>query len=247
MFGKKKVQVDFYSVIPEVAMLEPIVNASDVKPKWWSNAQRDFVAKTKEPNFGKEKFRHTYKCSGISNLLKHGWILKTWQDIIIKTDGDGKAFQWSSTINRGGDPVGFHEDTAMANFYEQWGDNLKYIVKIQTPWRCVVPKGYYLYEKSVPYNDNPHFTTQEGFFSQEYGVAELNPQLKWHTLNDTIVIPSGTPIAHYMLIPKTQYSMTAQVATEEQERLAYASSIETNKNLVSNRGASKCVFARLFK
>lgn len=244
---KPKPKVEFFSLLPEVVDIQPIIPACEYKPAWWSNAQKDFVEQTKHENFGKEKFTHTVKCPGIFNLIRHGWILKTWQDITIKTNGDKQTFEWTSSSSYGDDVVGFNPKDQLSDFYGGWNDSLNCVIKINTPWRCIVPKGYYLFENSVPYSDDTHFTTLPGFYSQEYGVAQINVQLKWKATNDYIKIPAGTPIAHYMLIPQEHYSMVALPASNQQKYLDHITNIEIEKRFVSDKGKSKCIFARLFK
>ena len=244
---KNKTKLEFFSLLPEVADIQPIIPASEYKPKWWANAQKDFIEQTKHEDFGTQKFTHTVKCPGIFNLIRHGYILKTWQDIIIKTNGDKQNFEWFSSTNRGGDVVGFNPKEQLSDFYGGWDDALNCIVKINTPWRCVVPKGYYLFENPVPYSDDTNFTTLPGFYSQEYGVAQINVQLKWKAIKGTIKIPAGTPIAHYMLISQEHYPASIVAASERQKYLDHITNMEIEKRYVSDKGKSKCVFAKLFK
>ena len=247
LFKRKPPTVEFFSLLPEVADIQPIIPASQYKPKWWNNAQKEFVSMAKNKDFGKTAFKHTAKCPGIFNLLRHGWIMKTWQDITIKTNGDKQTFEWTSAKKIDEESVGFNTNDQLSDYFGGWDDALNCVLKIHTPWRCIVPKGYYLLEGPVPYSDNTHFTTLPGFFSQEYGVAQMNVQLKWNTLNDEILIPAGTPIAHYMLVSKDQYKMTAKAATQEQKYLDTITNIEIQKRFVSNKAESKCIFAKMFK
>lgn len=252
MFRKPK--VEFFSLIPEVARLAPIVPANSFRPNWLVEATKEYSDLKRHDNFGKKEVQHTAMCPGIFNLVKHGWIMTTWQDLIITTNGDKQTFKWSSAMDQSqlnggkvaGESIGWHPKEQLADYQGGWEDSLNCVLKIQTPWRCVVPKGYYLLENSVPYSDDTRFTTLPGFYSREYGVAQMNIQLKWHVLDGETLVKAGTPIAHYMLIPKTQYDMEARVATELDKELDNATLIENKRRLVSDRKESKCVFARLF-
>ena len=102
-------------------------------------------------------------------------------------------------------------------------------------------------EGPVPYSDDTRFTTMPGFFSQEHGVAQLNIQLKWHVLEDKVLIKAGTPIAHYMLVPKEQPEMSVVSATPEQLEADRVTALENSRRFVSDSASKKCVFARLFK
>lgn len=254
MFNKKP-KLEFFSISPEIAKLAPIVPAHEIKPRWWDKAQQQFVEATKDPEFGKSKFVHTAKCPGIFNLIRYGWIMTTWQDILIKTNGDGHTFEWSTPIdqkkvhstNEMGEAVGFQSKEQLSDFMGGWCNSLNTVIKINTPWRCIVPKGYYLLEQQVPYADDDRFTTLPGFFSREYGVAQMNPQLRWHLTNGETVIKAGTPIAHYMLIPQEQADVTVMEATKQQIMAEEVTQLDLMRNYVTDRSKSKCVFARMFK
>ena len=253
MWLNKKPKVEFFSIIPEVTKLAPIVPAYTLKPKWFNKMQQEFVDATKNPDFGKRKFVHTAKCPGIFNIIRYGWVMTTWQDIIIKTNGDGASFEWQSIIDQKnlkaksdpGQAVGFHPEDQLSGYMENW-DGLKSIIKMHTPWRCIVPKDYYLLEGPVPYSDDDRFTTLPGFFSQEYGVAQMNPQLKWNIKDGETLIKAGTPIAHYMLVPKQEADMIVMDATDDQILAEEVTQLEINRRFVSDRSKSKCVFARMF-
>ena len=254
MFNKRP-EIEFFSIQPEITKLAPIVPAHEIKPKWFDKAQEDFVENAKDPDFGKRKFIHTAKCPGIFNLIRYGWVMTTWQDILIKTNGDTQSFEWQTPIdqktmkatNEFAPQVGYHGKEQLSDYMGGWDDSLNCVIKINTPWRCIVPKGYYLLEGPVPYSDDNRFTTMPGFFSQEYGVAQMNVQLKWHVLNGETLIKAGTPIAHYMLVPQDQARMKVSDANEDQIKAEEITQLEINRRFVSDRSKSKCMFARLFK
>jgi hypothetical protein len=253
MFNKRP-KLEFFSLIPEVTKLAPIVPAYEIKQRWFEKVTEDFVNKTKEPNFGHTPFIHTAKCPGVFNLMRYGWIMTTWQDIIIKTNGDKQTFEWRSAVDQKkrfnkievGDAVGYHPASQFSDYQGGWDDSLNCILKIQTPWRCIVPKGYYLLEGPIPYSEEKRFTTVPGFFSQEYGVSQMNVQLKWHVLNGETLLKAGTPIAHYMLIPKVQADMSVMEATPNQIEAENITQLELLRRNVSDRSKSKCIFARMF-
>lgn len=251
---KKEPTLEFFSLIPEVTQVAPIVHASTYKPDWFIKAQQEFVEATKDQDFGKHKSIHTAKCPGVFNLIRYGWVMTTYQDIVIKTNGDGESFEWrtpvnQATLNNNGviDAVGFHAKEQLAVYQGGWKDSLNSVIKINTPWRCIVPKGYYLYENHLPYSEEKRFTTLPGFYSQEYGVSQLNVQLQWHILDDEVLIKAGTPIAHYMLIPKHEARLMVSDASPEQLAAEKVTQLEISKRYVSDKAKSKCVFARMFK
>lgn len=249
-------KVEFFSLMPDVTRIAPIVPATQFRPTLMTNASKELSQLKKEPNFGSYKMIATAKCPGIYNLARYGWVMTTWQDIVIETNGDGVNFASESATDQTkldggftvGPTVGFHGPQQYANYIGgKIPEAISNVVKINTPWRCVVPKGYYLQEGPLPYTDEQRFTTVRGFFSQEFGVAQMNVQLIWHVLNGRTVIKAGTPIAHYMLLPKKQPTLVVRDATAKDIALDKATRVEIDRVLVSNRTEQKCVYAKLFK
>jgi hypothetical protein len=251
----KKDKIEFFSLMPDVTRTAPILSATNFKPDLVKNSTQELSEKKKENLFGHVKSLFTAKCPGIYNYAKHGWVLTTWQDIVITTNGDGDSFQWTSALdqknlkggNLVGDAVSFHNTNQYSNYIENDSNTLSTVIKINTPWRCVVPKGYYLQEAPLPYSDEKRFTTVIGFHSQEYGVSPLNIQLLWHVMNGETLIKAGTPIAHYLLIPQKQPKLIVRNATKKDLEFEEATHIELNRKFLSSRTESKCIFADLFK
>jgi hypothetical protein len=147
-----------------------------------------------------------------------------------------------------GEAVSFHPKHQYADHLGGAIPNsLANVLKIQTPWRCHVPEGYYLQESNMPYSNEKRFTTVPGFFSREHGVAQINIQLLWHVLKGTTVIKAGTPLAHYMLIPKDQPELVSMAATPKQIALDKVTTTELQRHFVTNIAERKCIFANLFK
>lgn len=210
----RKPKVVFECLIPGVERIMPMVEAKDIRHAWVNNAVTEFTMDRKKADFGMKKAVYTARCPGIFNLQRHGWVMRTWQDITIETFGDGSRFEWTSPINQrnlskhAGEYVGFHPDIQLSKYMANWPSNtLRTLLKVQSPWRCVVPKGYYLMEMPVAYADENRFTTVNGFFSHEQGPAQMNPQFMWHVMNGKTLIKAGTPIAQYILVPKEKYGM----------------------------------------
>jgi hypothetical protein len=120
---------------------------------------------------------------------------------------------WRSPSTVGGDAVGFHPAEQLANYFDEWPESaLRTVIKVHTGWRCYVPEGYYLMEMPLPLTEENRFTTIPGYFSKESGPASMNVQLLWHVMNGTTLIPAGTPIAQYVLVPKEQPEMVCRDA-----------------------------------
>jgi hypothetical protein len=253
-FFKKEPTIEFFSVIPEIAHLAPIQPLIKFKSNLIINSTKNLSQVKKKPEFEMQSNLHTAKCPGIINKSKLGWVMTTWQDLVIETYGDGVKFTWESPVDqrqmKNGDLVGemlsFHPEHQYSNFVETDSNTLKLVLKIQTPWRCIVPKGYYLHEGPLPYTDEKRFTTVEGFFSRESGVSNLNVQLLWHVPNGKTLIKAGTPIAHYMLVPKNQPKLVVMEASEKQLKAYKLSLAEVSRKYISKKGETACIFAKYF-
>jgi hypothetical protein len=219
MFSRPK--VEFLNEIPGVAELMPIIPAKELRHPWVNRAVLDFAKVRENPQWRHTKTVHTARCPGIFSLQRHGWVLRTWQDIEIMTTGDGHTCAWRAASSIGGDAVSFHPPKDLADYFEQWPENtLRNVLKINTGWRCVVPKGYYLMEMPIPLADEARFTAVPGYFSHEYGPAPMNVQLLWQVKQGSVLLPAGTPIAQYILVPKDQPEMVCRDADPKELRLS---------------------------
>jgi len=252
---KKTPQIEFFSIIPEIVDIAPIRPANQFRPNLIVNATNDLSKFKKNSDYEFTRNQHTAKCPGIYNLVKHGWVMTTWQDIVIETNGDGINFTWSTpasqeSLTNGqlvGKDVSFHPSGQYTDYVGQRANTLASVVKIITPWRCIVPKGYYLQEGPLPYTDEERFTTVKGFFSREHGVAQMNVQLLWHVMNGKTLIKAGTPIAHYMLVPQHLPKLVVTKANNKQLYADKITNIELSKKFVSEKSTSKCFFSQYFK
>jgi hypothetical protein len=186
----------FYCFDPDVAKNMPIILAKDYKFDWVEKAKTYY-------NETNDEVRTT-KCPGIFSLLGKGWIHRTYQDITIKTNGDGETFEYKTnnqTLKRGGKYtngyVGYHTKEQLQIFKNWKDDTLKTMLKIQSPWCVDVPKGYSLLMMPLPYSDDVRFTAATGLLR---GKNFLNVQLYWHCKNSVEVIKAGTPINQMVLI-----------------------------------------------
>lgn len=206
-------KLEFVSLIPEIAHLAPIVPATEARPHWMDNAIRNYVSNRKSPDYLLEHNLHVARCPGIYNMYRQGFVMRTWQDMRVTTNGDGESFTWSSPLDQSvispesGAAMGWHPTEQLIEFTGDYPNALRNIIKVQTPWRCLIPSGYQLMEMQVPYADDKRFTLLPGLYDRRYGVAQINPQLLWHCMDGDELIPAGTPLAYYVLVPKVEVDM----------------------------------------
>ena len=217
----KKPKLKFECLIPEVAEQMPIVSASKVQYQWAKkmveNMRED---KSQCPmNF---QYTHIARCPGISLVARQGWIQRSYQDIYIKTDGNGN-FNWNTPLDQT-TLTSEHRWTYPYVTYHPGIDTEPYgilkpstmaaVIKINSPWVVTVPKGYYLLCMPIPYHDDNRFTASIGLIDGDAGINFLNVQLFWHCLNSEEVIPAGTPLAQYYLIKKENVNVEIGSYTE---------------------------------
>lgn len=200
--------VKFRALVPGIDKVMPIVPARNIQHSWLNAVRIDLAEKRKDPEYLATRNTHTAKCIGISSIMRQGWILRTWQDIFIETNGDGVSCKWRTPIDQKltemkCDYVDFHTADQFSNFMHNWPSNaLRSIIKINSPWVAEIPDGYLLLELPVAYGDDSRFTALSGLFDSAHGPAPMNAQLQWHVLNGQTIIKAGTPISQYVLVKK---------------------------------------------
>lgn len=228
MFFKKKNKIRFYCNIDGIDKIMPIIPISEMTFDWKKKSAKEY--KPSKCPLG-TKPRTVSRCIGINTLHKQGWVIRTWQDIVIETNGDGISFKWITPMDQkqfnGQDNISFH-DTEHFKHMKNWNEgSLKTIIKINTGWRCDIPKGYILYQFPVFYDDVSCFTTMAGCYSPDYGPAQLNVPIKWNVLNGKTLIPAGTPIAH--LILSKQESIDYEIVKPDKEKMKISNMVSGRK------------------
>jgi len=202
----KRPKVKFLCLGQGVLESHPIVEARFKKPKWFSEEAKEYSERKKASFINYDQYvqnnRSIAKCVGIRDLYKTGWVLSSWQDIVINKV-DAHTFHWTTPLDQKkvGDFLHDYVASHDSKTFEKCPHLAKKtpVLKIQSPWVAVIPKGYSLLQMPVTYQDNDLFETATGIFNHEWGMMELNVQLFW--LKDGVsVIPAGTPLAHYVLV-----------------------------------------------
>jgi len=244
-----KPKVKFHCLIPGVAETMPIIEARDYKHPWVDKAHQEYNNARKNPNWGMERSTHTARCPGIFTLQRHGWIQRAWQDFTIETFQGSDEFVWSSPLDQKkycevtGDYISAHPKEQLANYMENWrADTLKTVIKVQSPWRCEIPKGYRLLEMSVPYADEKRFSVAPGFSSNDMGYAQMNVQMLWHVTKGKTLIKAGTPLAQYILVPEESFDMEIKITDD---KVAKTQNIILNNKFVRDYGMMRDMFNKI--
>jgi len=195
-------RIEFFSTVPGVAETFPIRASREVIPKWVHAAKADYV---------KNKDRHDihiFKCPGIFEMYTTGYILTSWHDFEIETDGS--RFRMTipdAKLETFLDKTCLQEQTfnGVAKFLPKRPWSTQSILKINTPWHVLAPKGVKFLMIPIPYSDNFDFESCIGILDPALST-ELNVQGYWNNLSKGLhYVRAGTPLAQ--LIPITERTL----------------------------------------
>lgn len=254
MWNKSKNKIEFISIIPEVAGVYPIKPTSKFRPVALDKAAIELSQIKKQNGYGTKRVVSTAKCTGMINYTHSGWVLTAYQDFTITTNGDGESFTWESPIDQRtltngttcGEYISWHSRDQYADYVGEMPNTLKSVIKVNTPWRVRIPKGYYLQEEPLAYSNEHRFTTAVGLYDCDDGQAPLNIQLFWHVLDGVTLIKAGTPLARYILVPKEQPELEVRGATTQDLKDDRVMNLANGHSFVGNRTEKKCIFATYF-
>lgn len=201
----EELKITFMSLLPNMAHAYPPVLARDIKPGWI-----DASMKLQETRSTEYSTRHrgtmtgTHKCSGIASFIQKGWILTSWHDFVIETNGDGMSFRARYPIPNlplfGEHAIGQFSPDVYADF-PQTGlppNTLKTVLKVHIPWLFDAPAGWGLLMCPLEYIKEDRFTSATGILNPRI-TQQLHPILYWHVLKGQTLIKAGTPLCR--LIP----------------------------------------------
>lgn len=235
-------QVDFYTNVEGMDTTYPIIKASEVEMPWMGESRKRFATARKDFTKGKQTGAHM--CSGIVHLMQTGWVLTTWHDFVIKTYAGSDNFDWavpSGAVNNAvnSNAVGSFAPNQFGDFAKLPPQTLKTVVKLHTPWRFHMPKGWGLMMSPLQYVNETRFSSSVGIIDPTIN-NELNPILYWHVLDGETLVKAGTPLCHLIPIKLDQeFDFVVRDRTEKEAtwtnfyRLAYDSMFVTNRKVLS--------------
>jgi hypothetical protein len=199
LFNKPK--VEFYPIIPQLIDTFPPDNGKkDVA---------NFFKKIKPVKYHPDKDYSTElsikNCPAVVEYYKYGYVIRLWQDIVIRTTPDGESYEWNSATNTNVFlSKHFEQNTNFSkevfhfpkDMYSPWfprKDTLKYILQIPTRWCIKLPKGYAAMFLPVWYDNEDRFTVIPGMLTSGT-VEEVNVFIQWNKLGTEEVIKAGTPL-----------------------------------------------------
>jgi len=214
MIFKRKEQFEFFTNFKMVEKIYPIESVKNLKMDWIKDARKGFT------NTGNEKASHL--CSGIRAIASHGWIVKSWCDFQLVTNGDGVSFKAAFPNERIAsrdypDPVGYFSAEQAGNLIPLLDGTMKSMVKIHSTWMFNAPDGWGLMFVPLQYHGETRFYSSIGILDPRIS-NEVNPVLFWHSKNSNEVIKAGTPLCQIIPIQLNHLDAIVRGATEEEMR-----------------------------
>lgn len=235
----------FFSTVVGLAETFPIKPAREIVPKWAYVARQDYL-KNKE-----KKEIHIFKCPGIFDTFSSGFILPAWHDLEIETDGI--KFRLTIPDNKLNELL--EKDTVQE---QTWNGNaakfipkppwaVKSILKINTPWHIIAPKGVKLLMIPLPYPDEFNFQSCIGILDP--GVSsELNVQGYWTNLTPgKHLIKAGTPLAQIIPISEKTYDYVVRDMIEQDKLWVEKRKYLNYFGFILNRSKIKEAYERIFR
>ena len=191
-------RIEFYSEIYGLADTVPILRTSEVLPKWISLVRNEYK------QFPKDR-SHLYRCPGIFDLFNYGYIVPAWHDLKIKSDGEHFGYEIPSqnlVDLRGSETLAqAHDKNTVGKYLPRppWAHPC--VLKINTPWHVITPRGIKLLMTALPYPDSFEIEALTGILDPRVST-EVNLQLNYNLPKGEYTIRAGTPLA--MLIPITE-------------------------------------------
>ena len=233
--------IEFFTAAPGLSDLFPIIPASQYRANWMTAAKNDWVAN--KDKFTKSRQTHIFQCPGIFDMFNHGYIIPLWHDLIIRTDGPTRPFSWSipsGALNsyRGKEVVGTHKP-GLDKFIPKRPWSHQQVIKLDTPWNIIAPKGVKFLMLPIAYPDEFTFENATGILDPSVST-EINLQIHWNVLQGETLIKAGTPIGHLIPLSEKNYDLVVREMTDndkmwiEKRNLFMSVFFRQNRNLLKD-------------
>lgn len=204
-------KIEFYSKVPGLPELFPIVPTKFALPKW-ANSAKDNYIKRKETAVG--RMNHIYQCPGIFDLFNYGYVIPMWHDVIINTTGNPDEFSWTVPSSE------LTEFDSSTNIIENQSNgvgsvmpikpwSLSTMLKVNTPWNIVAPRGVKFLMMPIAYPDSFEFESSIGILDPGYS-NEINIQLYYNVHKGNVLIKAGTPLAQLIPISEQSFELVCR-------------------------------------
>lgn len=232
-------KIEFFSTVSGVAETFPIKHAKDVMPGWVQTARLDYMKSDKRE-------QTVVRCPGVIDILTTGYVIQTWHDFDITFAQD----KVSITIP----DQGINELLGKHSLQIQTADGLaknipkrpwsqRPILKINTPFQVLAPKGVRFIMIPLPYTELFDLESTPGILDPGYS-SEINVQCYMNMHVGTKTIKAGTPIAQLIPLTDEKFEMICRDATENDLDWAKKRSFFGLFGFIYNRNKAKDAYDR---
>lgn len=154
MLWRRKPIFEFITPIDGMDKVCPIIPARDLKHAWLARAATVAGREAQCPRFEIAHSSSVARCPGIRHLMREGYIIRAWQDILITVTDD--TITWKTPADQAAlgfyEAVEFHPASAFADYFDDWPLGWeREIVKFIVPWYVRIPPGWRLLMTDVAY------------------------------------------------------------------------------------------------
>jgi hypothetical protein len=222
MIFNRKQKLIFHSSIEGMEKIMPIIPSKNYRHGWKTDAIAEFNENKKDIL---NKASSMARCPGINLIQKQGWIVRSWQDVVIETNEENEQISWCTPIDQKSlehnDFISFHSKEMFKHIKNYPLHTVKSVIKFNTGWKCKIPRGYILYQLPIAHNDENRFTTISGCYTCDTGIATLNVPVYWHILDGKVHLPAGTPLCQLILVPDQTYDYEISKLDSSEIRATY--------------------------
>jgi len=215
-FWNRRNKIEFFN--REVSIIDnfPIIECKNLKLNWVKRAREDFQNNIKPTADTKPGFSHVSRCPGIFDLFKYGYVIPLHKDILIHPKKTFFEYRFN-TVSSGSDfDLGCTGSSSESNINlvptPPWAAN--FIIKIETGWNVIAPKGIKFIMLPIAYPDTFDFTAATGILNPAL-TTQINFQMFWNeTEKEEVVVRAGTPLGHLIPLSEKKYQMVQRVMNQ---------------------------------
>jgi hypothetical protein len=213
----KQQRIEFFNSDPSIVDTFPIIESKDLKLNWVKGTREDYQKQAKSGNTDQPGFAHLLRCPGIFDLFKYGYIIPLNKDISITPKGKEfdsifKSVTTTEFATRSLTPFSIEWQGTDFIGRPPWAAD--FIIKINTGWHVIAPKGVKLLMLPIVYPDTFDFTAAAGILDPSISTL-LNFQLFWNSKKTETIIPAGTPLGQLIPITEKKYEWVQRTMNQK--------------------------------
>ena len=209
MGWNRKNKIEFFNSESSALDNFPIIESKNLKLKWVKRVREDFQNQIEEGTDKNPEFKHLSRCPGIFDLFKYGYIIPLLKDIIIKPKGKEFQFMYPDNVAHSSFGIDWQSTELIAK--SPWSAD--FIIKIDTGWHVIAPKGVKFLLLPIAYPDTFTFTSTTGILDPSI-ATEINFQMYWNSTESETIIRAGTPLGHLIPLSEKKYDMVQRIMNQ---------------------------------